>query len=153
LQVLRNRILRLLKIEFPKSSHFKRGLLQHSQVVIRLLFEPVCADDGHDVDEVAEFWGVQPRYYHLSDMSFNPYEPMLAECYECNEEERDLANVLGDELALKVGSHYPYLKRACVYCKPVAKVQFQLDALLRSSTRIFRYLGNVVWLQDAVWKY
>eukprot|EP00959_Pyramimonas_sp_CCMP1952_P471620 9498708-Pyramimonas_sp.AAC.1 len=51
--------------------------------------------------ELSEFWGLAPRWFHICDMSLNPYGPTFSELVEANEEEQVVAHPMGDEVALK----------------------------------------------------
>eukprot|EP00959_Pyramimonas_sp_CCMP1952_P295933 6190283-Pyramimonas_sp.AAC.1 len=35
--------------------------------------------DGYDGSELAKFWGLEPRFWHISFMMYNPYMPIFQE--------------------------------------------------------------------------
>jgi hypothetical protein len=97
---VRNRFLRLLKEEFPKSDSVSHNLLVSSQVVIRMTSVPDVEDEDEQLD-LAELWGLEARWNHVSDICLSPYEPTLAMLYVVDGDELALANASGNELALK----------------------------------------------------
>ena len=102
---MRNRFLRNMKLAMPKRTQMqRREALKCSRVVVHLTPSVQTTGDADDAAELAEFWGLDAddRYWHISDMSFSPYEPMIQMASECNEEDQAAAARGAGELALKV---------------------------------------------------
>lgn len=99
LHKFRNRVLKALKEEFnTRDKIAERKLLADSMVVICLKGKV-----AGQTDELASFWGTDEQYYHISSMSFSPFEPMLDRLTEVNESDLDLAAAGPGEVALQVG--------------------------------------------------
>ena len=97
---LRNKLLKSMKEEFPVREPVKRGLLKEGHIVCRLMHVPDVEDEDDQI-ALSELWGLRPRWFHICDMSLNPYEPTLSELVEPSEEECVAAAPLADEVALK----------------------------------------------------
>jgi len=58
--------------------------------------------DGLGDPEAQAFWGMEPIWGHVSEMSLSPYIPQLQAMRDIsNTDEAILANPFGDEIALK----------------------------------------------------
>jgi hypothetical protein len=95
----RNSILACMKVFFPAQSPSKRQMLTSGKAILRLQWVAEDSDDEARMDS----WGIEPcRFFHVSEMSLNPYEPLLQELCVCDIDETLLANEAAGELALKV---------------------------------------------------
>ena len=103
--VLRNRLLRIMKIAMPFSGdRSKRTCLGEGRVIMHLVPSLPPRSDGVDLSELSEFWGVDDAclFLHISDMSFSPYDPMVEFASHATDEEAFGAGKGPDETALKV---------------------------------------------------
>eukprot|EP00959_Pyramimonas_sp_CCMP1952_P399235 8365479-Pyramimonas_sp.AAC.2 len=94
----RNHVLKILKAVFHRNRPDDRQLLLDDRVFIVFKPRPRGVDDA---EAVAEMWGLQARYFHISSMSFSPYLPELQECRECDEDEAIESAAVDGELPLK----------------------------------------------------
>lgn len=95
----RNAFLKHMKPTFVRQEGQKRRLLQDGRIVIKLLPAPKHDPDNADLSLM---WGLVPQYWHVSAMSFSPYEPTLQEMTECDTTDLDDARPIEGEIALKV---------------------------------------------------
>ena len=107
---IRNRLLRVMKYYFPCSHDiWKRAALGDGRVFMRFTPELIDNDGNADAQALSDFWGVPDdhRFWHVSEMSFNPYAPMLEASEEASCED-SLGAACGDgEIALKVSRGLP----------------------------------------------
>ena len=95
-------MLTVVKANFSDKLPEKRQLLIESKVILRLRLVVVC-DDENEAEELAEFWGLSPKYVHLLDVGLKPWSIWVHELIEAQgDAEMDSANVGPGEFALKV---------------------------------------------------
>lgn len=101
---IRNRWLAIMKQVFPVAQKKLRGYLAIGRVFVHLQPQLPPSHDETEAAEIIELWGLETddRYFHISDMSFSPYEPEI-ECASEATTEEALGAAKGEgELALKV---------------------------------------------------
>ena len=101
---MRNRFLRILKTSCPFSGEEWRRAALGSRKVFILLKPSVPAGSDDEQVALSEFWGLDQdhRWFHISFMSFSPYEPMVETAGYATDQEA-LGAAKGEvELALKV---------------------------------------------------
>eukprot|EP00959_Pyramimonas_sp_CCMP1952_P111408 2330347-Pyramimonas_sp.AAC.1 len=107
----RNAVLRVMKEVFHRSRPDDRQLLVDDRVFLVFKSRPRGVADA---DAVAELWGLAPRYFHISSMSFSPYLPELQECFECNDDDFYESGAVHGELPLKA----PGVHKCCKSTSP-----------------------------------
>lgn len=118
LRKMRNHMLRTMKAEVPaKDELWKRELLKGGRIFMRL--QPTILGDTEN-DSLAEFWGIaaEEQWWHISHMSFSPYEPEVQPMSIASDEEVMGAYAGPGEVTLKaLGLHVPTFAQA-MRCEP-----------------------------------
>lgn len=102
---VRNRLLRVVKTMCPYSQDlWKRAALGAGRIILRFVSSLLEGAGDVNADELAEFWGLMDdeRFWHVSHMSFSPYEPMLQSAQIATDGEAMGAACGAGEIALKV---------------------------------------------------
>jgi hypothetical protein len=83
---------------------WKRAALGAGRIILRFVSSLLEGAGDVNADELAEFWGLMDdeRFWHVSHMSFSPYEPMLQSAQIATDGEAMGAACGAGEIALKV---------------------------------------------------
>ena len=73
LKTMRGQVFKFVKSTFPKDEPLMRKLLVGRRIFIRF----VWLADNSDDEELINDWRLEPMYWHVSRMSFSPYDLML----------------------------------------------------------------------------
>ena len=101
LHTFRNIVLQCIKRACPRGDIDRRHALTSQEVFIKFECMPL-APDGQGDPEAQAFWGMEPIWGHVSEMSLSPYIPQMQAMRDIsNTDEAIFANPFGDEIALK----------------------------------------------------